>query len=92
MAETLQQKLQALNELLRMYGPHRREQLRLKLLSKASLLRDEALRAVITAAELARLGPRPGPAENSPASLEAAAAELEEMARTVACWPVAADA
>ncbi|HEY8211941.1 MAG TPA: hypothetical protein VIG99_30875 [Myxococcaceae bacterium] len=92
MAETLHQKIQALNELLRTYGPYRREQLRLKLLSKASLLRDEALKAVISAEKLARLGPRPTPAENRPASLEAAAAELEEMARRVARWPAAASA
>ncbi|HEU5219294.1 MAG TPA: hypothetical protein VFU23_11575 [Gemmatimonadales bacterium] len=91
MVQTLQQKLQALSQLLRTYGPYRREQLRLQLLSKASLLRDEALKVAITAEKLARLGPRPTSVANSPASLETAAAELEELARTVARWPASAD-
>ena len=89
MAETLRQKLQALEVLLRGYGPYKREQLRLKLLSKASLLRDEVLRAGIAAEKFARLGPRPAPAACAPVALEAEAAELEALALAVARWPAA---
>jgi len=90
MAETLRQKLQALETLLRGYGPYKREQLRQKLLSKAGLLRDEVLRAGIAAEQFARLGPRPAPAPCAPEALEKQAAELEDMARIVARWPASA--
>ena len=87
MADALVEKLQALRELLPSYGPYRREQLRLKLVSKANLLRDEALKAEISRERLARLGPRPLSGGSSPMSLRAAAEELEHLAQVVAHWP-----
>ena len=90
MAETLAGKLQALRELLAAYGPYRREQLRLKILSKACLLRDEALKTEISRERLARLGPRPSSCGSSPGSLRATAEELEHLAQEVAHWPAIA--
>lgn len=87
MADALAEKLQALRKLLPSYGPYRREQLRLGLVSKANLLRDEALKTEISRERLARLGPRPLSGGNSPMSLRAAAEELEHLAQVVAHWP-----
>lgn len=89
MADTLRQKLQALEVLLQGYGPYKREQLRQKLLSKAGLLRDEVLRASISAEKFARLGSRATPAAAAPEYLASEAADLEELARIVARWPAA---
>ena len=75
------EKRQALKQLLADYGPYRRDQLRLKLLSKAALLRDEADAVQRAQVQFARLGwekanPRP--------QLLASAAELEAMAELAA--------
>jgi hypothetical protein len=86
MADALVDKLKALRELLPSYGPYRREQLRLTLVSKANLLRDEALHAELPRERFAHLGPRPSSGSTSPMSLCAAAAELEHLAQVVAHW------
>jgi len=87
MADAFVEKLQALRALLPSYGPYRREQLRLQLVSKANLLRDEALQAEFARERLARLGPRPSSGGPSPMSLRSAAEELEHLAQVVAHWP-----
>jgi len=71
------EKRRALTELMASYGPYRRDQLRLKLLSKAALLRDEADAVQRAQAQFARLG---RPTTNPRPQLLADAAELEAMA------------
>jgi hypothetical protein len=70
----------ALTELLTGYGPFRRDQLRRKLLSKATLLRDEADAVLRAQDRFARLG---APRTNPRHRLLAEAAELEVMALLV---------